>query len=51
MGSPVLEDDKQHFLKSLEILGKSYGQQFVPAALRLPWRVCKVGLCKVAFWA
>jgi predicted unusual protein kinase regulating ubiquinone biosynthesis (AarF/ABC1/UbiB family) len=32
MGSPVLESDKEHFLKSLEILGKSYGAQFVAGA-------------------
>lgn len=32
MGAPVMESDKDHFIKSLEILGKAYGQPFVRGA-------------------
>jgi hypothetical protein len=32
MGAPVLESDSDHFIKSLQILGKSYGQPFVRGA-------------------
>jgi hypothetical protein len=32
MGAPVLESDSDHFIKSLQILGKAYGQPFVRGA-------------------